>query len=63
MKLDAGGIARGYAADAVTDVLWHRGVQRCMVEAGEVVTFADPPPGKRGWRSRCATARCRRVRR
>ena len=34
MKLDAGGIARGYAADAVTDVLWHRGVQRCMVEAG-----------------------------
>ena len=50
MKLDAGGIARGYAADAVTDVLWHRGVQRCMVEAGEVVTFADPPPGKRGWR-------------
>jgi len=50
MKLDARGIARGYAADAVTDVLWHRGVQRCMVEAGEVVTFADPPPGKRGWR-------------
>jgi thiamine biosynthesis lipoprotein len=49
MKLDVGGIAKGYASQAALDVLAAAGINRALVAgAGDIVT-GDPPPDARGW--------------
>jgi thiamine biosynthesis lipoprotein len=50
MRLDAGGIAKGFAAQEAVEVLKARGLERCMVEGGGDVAFGAPPPGRNGWR-------------
>lgn len=49
MRLDAGGIAKGYALDEALAVLRGRGLRRAMIHAGGDMIFGDPPPGERGW--------------
>ncbi len=49
MRLDLGGIAAGYAADAMLQVLRDRGVDRAMVDASGDVVVGRAPPGKPGW--------------
>lgn len=49
MRLDLGGIAKGYAVDEALKILRHRGVARAMVAADGDIGVGDPPPGKRGW--------------
>lgn len=49
MKLDVGGIAKGYAAQAAIDVLRQAGVTRALVAAAGDIVMADPPPGAQGW--------------
>ncbi len=50
MRLDLGGIAKGYAVDAALEVLRFRGITRALVSGGGDLAVSDPPPGKRGWR-------------
>lgn len=50
MRLDLGGIAKGYAADAALAVLAARGVTSALVAAGGDVAVSGPPPGATGWR-------------
>ena len=50
MRLDVGGIAKGYAADAALDVLRSRGVDRAFVAASGDIAIGNPPPGEPGWR-------------
>lgn len=50
MRLDLGGIAKGYAADEALKVLRRHGLTRAIVDGGGDVTIGDPPPGKRGWK-------------
>jgi thiamine biosynthesis lipoprotein len=50
MRLDFGGIAKGYAADRALETLRARGMKRALVAAGGDVAVGDPPPGERGWR-------------
>ncbi len=50
MRLDLGGIAKGYAVDEAMGVLRRHGVTRMMVEAGGNIGLGEPPPGKPGWR-------------
>ena len=50
MKLDLGGIAKGYAIGEALKTLRHEGIQRALVEGGGDVAVSDPPPGKEGWR-------------
>jgi thiamine biosynthesis lipoprotein len=50
MRLDLGGIAKGYAAEQAALVLEARGVRRCLVALSGDVYATDPPPGERGWR-------------
>ena len=50
MRLDLGGIAKGYAVDEALAVLRKRGIVHTMVEAGGNIGFGDAPPGKPGWR-------------
>ncbi|HEY3280802.1 MAG TPA: FAD:protein FMN transferase [Armatimonadota bacterium] len=49
MRLDLGGIAKGYAGDEALKVLRRHGVTRAMYEAGGDIVVGDPPPGRKGW--------------
>ena len=49
MQLDAGGIAKGYAADAALQVLRASGFGTALVAAGGDLAIGDPPPGRKGW--------------
>jgi thiamine biosynthesis lipoprotein len=50
MKLDLGGIAKGYAIGEALKTLRAQGVERALVEGGGDVGVSEPPPGKTGWR-------------
>ncbi len=50
MRLDLGGIAKGYVADAVLVVLKKHGISRALVAAGGDIAVSGPPPDADGWR-------------
>lgn len=50
MLLDLGGIAKGYAADAILEVLRQYGITRALAGAGGDVVVGDPPPGAKAWK-------------
>jgi len=50
MRIDLGGIAKGYILDRALDALRVQGVTRALLEAGGDIVLGDPPPGRRGWR-------------
>lgn len=50
MRLDLGGIAKGYAGDCALTVLRQHGLRRALFEAGGDLVVSGPPPGRRGWR-------------
>jgi len=49
MRLDAGGIAKGYAADQALSVLAGRGLDRSLVAVGGDLAVGEAPPGAAGW--------------
>jgi len=50
MRLDLGGIAKGYACERWLEVLSKMGIDRAMIEAGGDIAASGAPPGKLGWR-------------
>ena len=50
MRLDLGGIGKGYAADEALRVLKSRGLDRALVAASGDIAVGNPPPNERGWR-------------
>lgn len=50
MRLDLGGIAKGYAGDQVLSLLAERGISRALLDIGGDIRLGDPPPGTEGWR-------------
>lgn len=50
MRLDLGGIAKGYAGDCALQVLAAHGIRRALFEAGGDIVVGAPPPGARGWK-------------
>ena len=50
MRLDLGGIAKGFAADAALAVLRSEGIDRALVDAGGDLAIGGPPPNQPGWR-------------
>jgi thiamine biosynthesis lipoprotein len=56
MKLDLGGIAKGYAADEAQRVLKQHGITRALVELGGDIVVSAPPPGTTGWTIRVPNA-------
>lgn len=50
MRLDVGGIAKGYAAAEALAVLKKLGISRALVDAGGDMALGAPPPGRAGWR-------------
>jgi thiamine biosynthesis lipoprotein len=50
MRLDLGGIAKGYAVNEAIKTLDRRGITRALVSGGGDIGVSGAPPGKRGWR-------------
>lgn len=50
MRLDLGGIAKGYAVDAVYEVLRSKELPVALVDGGGDIYAGMPPPGEPGWR-------------
>lgn len=49
MRLDLGGIAKGYAVDRAIEILARHGIKRAMVDGSGDIAVGDPPPGRSGW--------------
>ena len=49
IRLDAGGIAKGYAADRALEEIARTGPRRALVAAGGDLAIGEPPPGRPGW--------------
>ncbi|MCC6425435.1 MAG: alpha-L-fucosidase [Phycisphaerales bacterium] len=50
MKLDLGGIGKGFAAAKARDLLVARGFASCMVALSGDIAVGNPPPGQTAWR-------------
>jgi thiamine biosynthesis lipoprotein len=50
MRLDLGGIAKGYAVDAALAVLRTHGIEAALVDGGGDIVVGAAPPGRDGWR-------------
>ena len=50
MRLDFGGIAKGYAADEALRVLKSHGIRMALVDGGGDISIGSAPPGQAGWR-------------
>ena len=49
MKLDLGGIAKGYASDEALKVLRKNGIKSALIEMGGDLVLGDAPPKTKGW--------------
>lgn len=49
VRLDLGGIAKGYAIDEGFRILNERGITSALIDAGGDIRAGSPPPGKDGW--------------
>ena len=49
MKLDLGGIAKGYASQAAIDVLKREGIDRALCAGAGDIVVSGSAPGKEGW--------------
>jgi len=56
VRLDFGGIGKGYAADRGLAVMRQLGVPRCLIAAAGDIAVGDPPPDRFGWRIELAEA-------
>lgn len=50
MRIDLGGIAKGYVGDEMLKVLAKHGLKSAMIVLGGDVVCGDPPPGQKGWK-------------
>ena len=49
MRLDFGGIAKGYGVDEALKTLREFGITRALVDGSGDIAIGDPPPGQAGW--------------
>jgi thiamine biosynthesis lipoprotein len=49
MRIDLGGIAKGYILRQALLTMAEQGIRRVLVEAGGDVAVGDAPPGRKGW--------------
>jgi thiamine biosynthesis lipoprotein len=50
MRLDLGGIGKGFAADEALKILKGMGIDRALVAASGDIAIGDPPLGETGWK-------------
>jgi thiamine biosynthesis lipoprotein len=50
LKLDVGGIAKGYAADEALAAIARTGIRSALVSVSGDLAIGDAPPGRAGWK-------------
>jgi thiamine biosynthesis lipoprotein len=50
MRIDLGGVAKGFATQEALRTLRAKGFSRAMIEGGGDLAIGDPPPERPGWR-------------
>lgn len=50
MRLDLGGIGKGFAADEALKELRRNGIKSALIEMGGDLRLGDAPPGTKGWK-------------
>jgi thiamine biosynthesis lipoprotein len=50
MRIDFGGIGKGYAEDEMMKILHENGITSAMIEAGGNIVISDAPPQEKGWK-------------
>jgi thiamine biosynthesis lipoprotein len=50
MRLDLGGVAKGYILDQAMEALKSCGIQRALLDGGGDLLASGPPPGQKAWR-------------
>jgi thiamine biosynthesis lipoprotein len=50
MRLDLGGIAKGYILQQAIETLRHRSIPSSLIEGGGDIALGDAPPGTTGWK-------------
>ncbi len=59
MRLDLGGIAKGYTVDAIWEVLQEHGVQNALIDGGGDIYAKGSPPDSKGWKVKMLTRKTR----
>jgi thiamine biosynthesis lipoprotein len=49
MRLDIGGLGKGFAAEEAIKILQGYGISSAMMDAGGKIVLTNPPPGSKGW--------------
>ena len=49
MRLDIGGLGKGFAAEKAIEVVKQFGIKSAMMDAGGKIVLTNPPPGEKGW--------------
>lgn len=57
MRLDIGGLGKGFAADEALKVMRSFGITAVLIDAGGKLAIADPPPGEKGWKIKVSSGR------
>jgi FAD:protein FMN transferase len=50
IRIDFGGIGKGYAEDEMMKVLKENGIKTAMIEGGGNIVLGDSPPNQKGWK-------------
>lgn len=57
MRLDIGGLGKGFAADEAVKVMKSFGVKSALIDAGGKLAIMDAPPGQDGWKIKISSGR------
>jgi thiamine biosynthesis lipoprotein len=50
MRIDLGGIAKGFASEEALRILHSAGISQALIDAGGGLALGAPPPGEQGWK-------------
>ncbi len=59
MRLDVGGIAKGYTVDAIWEVLQKQGIQNALIDGGGDIYAKGSPPDSQGWKVKMLSRKTR----
>lgn len=57
MRLDIGGLGKGFAADEAIKVMEYFGITSALIDAGGKLGITNPPPGSKGWKIKVSSGR------
>lgn len=59
MRLDLGGIAKGYTVDAIWEILQQHGIHNALIDGGGDIYAKGSPPDSKGWKVKMLSRKTR----